>query len=29
MGEIDGKGKHYYVKGGMGEFSKYLAKLAL
>ena len=29
MGEIDGKGKWYCVKGGMGSLSKYLGKLAI
>jgi len=28
MGEIDGKGHWYCVKGGMGALSEYLAKLA-
>jgi phytoene dehydrogenase-like protein len=28
MGEIDGKNKWYYVRGGMGSLSEYLAKLA-
>lgn len=28
MGEIDGKNRWYYVKGGMGSISNYLAKLA-
>lgn len=29
MGEIEGKGHWYCVKGGMGALSDYLAKLAL
>lgn len=28
MGEIDGTGDWYFVKGGMGAISEYLAKLA-
>jgi len=28
MGEIDGTGDWYFVKGGMGAVSEYLAKLA-
>ena len=28
MGEIDGKNRWYFVKGGMGSVSQYLAKLA-
>lgn len=28
MGEIEGKNRWYYVKGGMGALSNYLAKLA-
>lgn len=28
MGEIDGKNMWYYVRGGMGSISEYLAKLA-